>query len=210
MNYVANDDFNNDGWHFIWVKCHKIDAADSKLHSLDSICDFEGGAWRTAGRRTLRCCSLGFWLGMPVREPTCLNTTQEDTLGLCVQVDMWGLGSSCLSPQYNEVSVRKYNTKEIIELKHQPELGACPCMRVGGFKRNPTGFSSGEREQSRRQTLQNVLRATRQPSFCLRIFLTTRPRPQQSLKTLKSCDLNPWQALSLWSISTNSPSQWLS
>lgn len=26
--------------------------------------------------------------------------------------------------------------------KHQPELGACPCMRVGGFKRNPTGFSS--------------------------------------------------------------------
>lgn len=41
-----------------------------KFYSLDSICDFEGGAWRTAGRRTLRCCSLGFWLGTPATEPT--------------------------------------------------------------------------------------------------------------------------------------------
>lgn len=45
----------------------------SKLYSLDSICDLEGGAWRTAGRRTLRCCSLGFWLGTPATEATCLN-----------------------------------------------------------------------------------------------------------------------------------------
>lgn len=37
-----------------------MSAGDFRLHSLDSICDLEGGAWRTAGRRTLRCCSLGF------------------------------------------------------------------------------------------------------------------------------------------------------
>lgn len=58
--------------------------------------------------------------------------------------------------QYNEVSVRKYDTKKTINLKHQPELGACPCMRVGGFKRNPTGFSSGETEHNRRQTLKKI------------------------------------------------------
>lgn len=181
---------------FTWIKCQNIDAGDTKLHSLDSICDLEGGAWRTAGRRTLRCCSLGFWLGMPVREPTYLNTTQEDVLGLCVQVEMWSFHfhkevyirvqvwvQVAFFPQYNEVSVRKNNTKKITELKPQPELGACPCMRVGGFKRNPTGFSSGEKEQSRRQTLQNVSKVRWQPSFCLCNFLKTRPRPQQSLKT---------------------------
>lgn len=32
----------------------------SELYSLDSMWDLEGGAWSTAGRRTLRCCSLGF------------------------------------------------------------------------------------------------------------------------------------------------------
>lgn len=36
--------------------------------------------------------------------------------------------------------------KDLWKSRHQPELGACPCMRVGGFKRNPTGFSSGETE----------------------------------------------------------------
>lgn len=53
-------------------RCYRLTENISKLHSLDSICDLEGGAWRTAGRRTLRCCSLGFWLGTPEIEPTCL------------------------------------------------------------------------------------------------------------------------------------------
>lgn len=37
----------------------------------------------------------------------------------------------------------KSNLKEA-NSKYQPELGACPCMSVGGFKRKPTGFSSGK------------------------------------------------------------------
>lgn len=43
---------------------------------------------------------------------------------------------------FNKVSVRQYYMKKANNNKHRPELGACPCMRVGGFKRNPTGFSS--------------------------------------------------------------------
>lgn len=58
---------------------------------------------------------------------------------------------SFFSPNYNQCSVRNDRTNKTIDLKHQPELGACPCMRVGGFKRNPIGFSSGEMEHSRRQ-----------------------------------------------------------
>lgn len=56
----------------------------------------------------------------------------------------------------------KNNTKNALDFKHQPELGACPCMRVGGFKRNPIGFSSGETGHKRRQTLKKDLRVAQQ------------------------------------------------
>lgn len=35
------------------------------VDSLIELKDVEEGAWSTAGRSTLRCCSLGFWLGIP-------------------------------------------------------------------------------------------------------------------------------------------------
>ena len=103
---------------------------------------------------------------------------------------------------FNQVSVRKLHTKQAIDLKHQPELGACPCMRVGGFKRNPIGFSSGETEHKRRKTLQKDLRVTQQlikGSFCLCTFLTTGFVTTATLVEPQELRSNPcavtWRAL---------------
>lgn len=105
-----------------------------------------------------------------------------------------------LSKFQNQVK-RNITQKKAIDLEHQPELGACPCMRVGGFKRNPTGFSSGETEHKRRPTLKKkkdprVTTTTtttykRVCYFCLCTFLTTGPVTTATLVQRSSCNSSP-------------------
>lgn len=105
---------------------------------------------------------------------------------------------------FNQVSVRKYYTKAN-DRKHQPELGACPCMRVGGFKRNPTGFSSGEMEHRRRQTLKKDPRVRQQlikGTFLLSLHLSnhrasyhSNPCRASSVALQSHSSAVTWQAL---------------
>lgn len=82
-----------------------------------------------------------------------LHVRRFTGVDLLISISERGQVQAPFSPHFSKPQVRKCDMKRGSNIKHRPELGACPCMRVGGFKRNPTGFSSGEVEHKREQDI---------------------------------------------------------
>lgn len=116
-----------------------------------------------------------------------LHVRRFTGVDLLISISERGQVQALFFPHFSKPQVRKCDMKRGSNIKHRPELGACPCMRVGGFKRNPTGFSSGEVEHKREQDIKKkrpMSYTVTYKGYVAFVFAPLRPQwqlPQQPL-----------------------------